>query len=260
VLVARPDSPADGAGHGAWHPELMTRRLGTWAAPRGTTDAARRADAAIGALGSADAIVAGCGLGTDATARAWVEAALAHPAPLVLDADALNVIAADAALRAAVAVRARTHGDRAGTAGSSATILTPHPLEAARLLGSSTAEVQRDRIDAAQRLARLFDACVVLKGAGTVIAQPDGEWAINGSGGPILATAGTGDVLAGTIGGLLATGLPAARAAALGVWLHGEAGDALAREPGYAASIGLPAGELPAAIRARINRLAAARS
>jgi NAD(P)H-hydrate repair Nnr-like enzyme with NAD(P)H-hydrate dehydratase domain len=100
----------------------------------------------------------------------------------------------------------------------------------------------------------------VLKGAGTVIAAPDGRWFVNASGGPLLSVAGTGDVLAGTIGGLLAAEIAPLDAALLGVWLHGAAGDALAALPEWAGSIGLPASRLPEAIRARFNRLAADRS
>jgi len=136
-------------------------------------------------------------------------------------------------------------------------VLTPHPLEAARLLGVQTADVQQDRIGSACRLALASGACVVLKGAGTVVALPDGRWTINASGGPILSVAGTGDVLAGTIAGLLAAGLAPAEAAVHGVWLHGAAGDVLAADADWSAGIGLPASRLPDAIRALVNRRAA---
>jgi hydroxyethylthiazole kinase-like uncharacterized protein yjeF len=216
-------------------PELMTRRL---------HPAAERPEAA---LGTAQAIVAGCGLGHGAAANAILVPALAHPAALVLDADGLNRIAEAPALRARLAAR----GDL-----GYATVLTPHPLEAARLLGTSTAAVQADRLGSACALAAATGAYVVLKGAGTVVAEPDGCWTINATGGPILAVAGTGDVLAGTVGGLLATGLPAPDAARLGAWLHGAAGDRLAARSDWAASCGLPASRLPAAIAATLNRLA----
>jgi len=98
---------------------------------------------------------------------------------------------------------------------------------------------------------------VVLKGAGTVVALPDGHWTINASGGPILSVAGTGDVLAGTIAGLLAAGLAPVDAAVHGVWLHGAAGDRLAADADWSAGIGLPASRLPDAIRALVNRRAA---
>jgi len=214
-------------------PELMARRI----------DASDR-DAGRG-LGPASALVAGCGLGRGPASTRALAAALEHPAALVLDADGLNGVAADGRLFERLAAR--------GAAGRPS-VLTPHPLEAARLLGVLTADVQRDRIGAAHRLAVASGACVVLKGPGTVIALPDGRWSINASGGPILSVAGTGDVLAGVIGGLLAAGLAPADAAACGVWLHGAAGDALASTPEWAGSIGLPASRLPQAIRAVINR------
>ncbi|MEI7447151.1 MAG: ADP/ATP-dependent (S)-NAD(P)H-hydrate dehydratase, partial [Burkholderiales bacterium] len=135
-------------------------------------------------------------------------------------------------------------------------VLTPHPLEAARLLGVQTSDVQHDRIGSAHRIAVATGACVVLKGAGTVVALPDGRWSVNASGGPILSVAGTGDVLAGTIAGLLAAGLPPADAAVGGTWLHGAAADALADLDDWRGAIGLPASRLPDAIRATLNRRA----
>jgi hydroxyethylthiazole kinase-like uncharacterized protein yjeF len=221
------------------HPELMMRQLDLAA---GTPERA---------LGAATAIVIGCGLGRGADATRAIEHALSHPAALVLDADGLNAVAADPALRASL--EARVLAGRVS-------VLTPHPLEAARLLGTDTRRVQQDRRAAAHALAARTGACVVLKGAGTVIALPDGRWWINASGGPILSVAGTGDVLAGAIGGLLAGGLPAEDGARLGVWLHGSAGDRLASRRNWGGSIGLPASRLPAEIRACLNRLAADRS
>jgi hydroxyethylthiazole kinase-like uncharacterized protein yjeF len=103
--------------------------------------------------------------------------------------------------------------------------LTPHPLEAARLLGSTTAEVQNNRLATAQQLAQRFHCTVALKGSGTVIATPDRAPAINPTGNARLATAGTGDVLAGMIGARLAQGEPAFEAACAAVWLHGHAAD-----------------------------------
>jgi hydroxyethylthiazole kinase-like uncharacterized protein yjeF len=222
------DTPADPV-----RPELMARRVDT-----ADPDAAR-------GLGPASALVVGCGLGRGPVSLRVLAAALGHPAALVLDADGLNGIAADARLFERLASRA---------AAGRPSVLTPHPLEAARLLGVLTADVQRDRIGAAHRLAVACGACVVLKGPGTVIALPDGRWSVNASGGPILSVAGTGDVLAGVIGGLLAAGLAPADAAACGAWLHGAAGDALVSTPEWAGSVGLPASRLPAAIRAVINR------
>ncbi|MBW8464292.1 ADP/ATP-dependent (S)-NAD(P)H-hydrate dehydratase, partial [Acidovorax sp.] len=106
------------------------------------------------------------------------------------------------------------------------TVLTPHPLEAARLLGLTTAEVQADRLEAAQQLADQFNCVAVLKGSGTVIAAPDRVPAINPTGNARLATAGTGDVLAGMVGAHLAAGASALRAASEAVYQHGQAADA----------------------------------
>ncbi|HZW75418.1 MAG TPA: ADP/ATP-dependent (S)-NAD(P)H-hydrate dehydratase, partial [Caldimonas sp.] len=138
----------------------------------------------------ATTVVCGCG-GADAV-RAPLPRLLSLAPRLVLDADALNAIAADASLLALVTAR---------TARGLATILTPHPLEAARLLGSTTAQVQADRVAAARALAERSLAVVVLKGSGTVIAAPDEVPRINATGNASLASAGTGDVLAGWIGG-----------------------------------------------------------
>ena len=180
--------------------------------------------------GAAPVLVVGCGLGQDETAQQWLDHALASQAPLVIDADALGLL---------------TDPPEAPCS-----ILTPHPLEAARLLGVSVADVQADRPACARALAARFEAVAVLKGAGTVVAAPDGRLAINTSGHPVLATAGTGDVLAGTIAallaGLLRAGCPpdeaAWQAACAGVWLHGRAGECLARRQGPR---GVPAGALP---------------
>ena len=180
--------------------------------------------------GSAPVLVVGCGLGQDETAQQWLDHALSSQAPLVIDADALGLLTEAPA--------------------APCSILTPHPLEAARLLGVSVADVQADRPVCACALAARFDAVAVLKGAGTVVAAPDGRLAINTSGHPVLATAGTGDVLAGTIAallaGLLRAGCPpdeaAWQAACAGVWLHGRAGEYLARRQGPR---GVPAGALP---------------
>ncbi len=157
-------------------------------------------------------VVAGCG-GGQAVAEE-LPALIAGAPRLLLDADALNALAAEPAL--AAQLRART----------APSLLTPHPLEAARLLGSTTEAVQADRLAAARQLARRFGAMVVLKGSGSVLAAPDGRCAINGSGNAALASGGTGDVLAGWIGGLWAQGLDAWEALRLGVWSHGAAADA----------------------------------
>ncbi len=163
-------------------------------------------------------VVCGCG-GGDAV-RAVLPAVLARAARLVLDADALNAVAADTALRSLVVARAGR---------GLPTVLTPHPLEAARLLDLSTAEVQAHRINAAQQLAERFNCVAVLKGSGTVTAAPGHIPAINPTGNARLATAGTGDVLAGMVGAHLATGMAAEaetqRAASEAVYVHGLCAD-----------------------------------
>lgn len=161
-------------------------------------------------------VVCGCG-GGDAV-REHLPGLIARAGRLLLDADALNAVAADPSL-------ARLLEMRAGR-GRAATLLTPHPLEAARLLGLQTAAVQSARLSAAERLAQRWHATVVLKGSGSVIAAPGETTLINASGNASLATAGTGDVLAGWIGGLWAQGLSACDAALLGTHTHGAAADA----------------------------------
>jgi hydroxyethylthiazole kinase-like uncharacterized protein yjeF len=136
---------------------------------------------------------------------------------LVLDADALNAIAADVQLQSLLQARAWR---------GACTVLTPHPLEAARLLGLDTAGVQGDRLAAARELARRFECVVVLKGSGTVIAAPDGTLRINPTGNARLAVAGTGDVLAGMVAARLANKEDPFEAATRAVFLHGKAADA----------------------------------
>jgi hydroxyethylthiazole kinase-like uncharacterized protein yjeF len=167
---------------------------------------------------AAATVVAGCGGGE--AIRAGLPACLAHAARLVLDADALNAIAADPGLRQALRARA---------ARQLPTVLTPHPLEAGRLLGRSAADVQADRFDAAGTLAREFGATVVLKGSGTLVASSDGRIAVNPTGNARLASAGTGDVLAGWLGGHWSRlGGDGAEAAAGAVFRHGRAADSAA--------------------------------
>jgi ADP-dependent NAD(P)H-hydrate dehydratase / NAD(P)H-hydrate epimerase len=143
------------------------------------------------------ALLCGPGLGQSAEAIQWLEQALDCPLPLVLDADALNLLALDRRLEAKLSKR------------TAPAILTPHPAEAARLLETSTHEVQADRITAACALARRYACPVALKGCGTVIAAVDGRWWINTTGNPGMATAGMGDVLSGTSSTLLAQNWPA---------------------------------------------------
>ena len=191
----------------------------------------------------ADVWVVGCGMGAEDAAREALRRTLDDKGALVIDADALNVLADDAKLRRAVRSR------------DGATIVTPHPAEAARLLRSTVAAVQRDRLAAAESIAHELRAHVVLKGAGTVIAHPDGRFDINGSGNPGLAFAGSGDVLAGMIGACLAQNADPVAAARIGVCLHGAAADALvARGDG---PIGIRGAELADAARDLLNRAAA---
>ena len=159
--------------------------------------------------------------------------------PLVIDADALN------ALVGSLDILRKTKAPAA--------ILTPHPGEMARLLGVSSHEVQKDRIGVAVDFAAKYKVTLVLKGAGTVIALPDGRVFINSTGNPGMATGGTGDALTGMIGSLLAQGYPAAQAACLGVYLHGLAGDLAAAEKGEA---GMIAGDLIENIPAAIEETA----
>ena len=157
-----------------------------------------------------DVLAIGPGLGQGTRAHALLEAALMAPCPLLLDADALNLLAGDPGLASQAARRARP------------TLLTPHPGEAARLLNVGSAEIQASRIESAQRLSAHYRAHVALKGAGTVIAHPEGHYAINTSGGPWLAQAGSGDRLTGIVAALLGQGLDAGNALEAGVWLHGN--------------------------------------
>ncbi len=156
-------------------------------------------------------VVCGCG-GGDAV-RAALPRVLSTAAQLVLDADALNTIAVDASLQSLLKAR---------QAKALPTILTPHPLEAARLLGISTAQVQADRLKVAQELAEIFTCTVILKGSGSIIATPDQTPCINPTGDARLATAGTGDVLAGLCGALLAHSGDAFAAASQACWQHGS--------------------------------------
>jgi hydroxyethylthiazole kinase-like uncharacterized protein yjeF len=133
--------------------------------------------------------------------------------------------------------------------------MTPHPLEAARLLASTAGEVQSDRLAAARELAQRFNCVIVLKGSGSVVAKPGGEAMINPTGGPALATAGTGDVLAGVCGALLAQSFPAWNAALAATWLHGHAADVLTEHHG--GTLGMTASELIPCLRTILNQLAA---
>jgi len=161
----------------------------------------------MGLLEQASIIVAGPGLGQAAWGRSLLSAAANAPRPQVWDADALNLLA------------------KGGLTLPPGSVITPHPGEAARLLGISVAQVQADRPAAARALSKKYTAVAILKGAGSLVASPDGHLARCDRGHPAMATAGLGDVLAGLVGALLAQGMPAFDSACLAVWLHAVAGE-----------------------------------
>lgn len=206
TMLALLELAADGVGPGAsagpgiapW-PEIMLRHPAAQAWDQAT-------------------VVCGCGGGQ--AIAAWLPQVLAQAPRLVLDADALNAVAADKELAHELEGRARI---------GLHSILTPHPLEAARLLQSTTGQVQADRLAAARQLARRFRCTVLLKGSGTIVASAagatQGACVINPTGNARLATGGTGDVLAGLIGALWAQGLDAAQAAAQAAYRHGQLAD-----------------------------------
>jgi NAD(P)H-hydrate epimerase len=148
--------------------------------------------------------------------------------PAILDADALNALAEHPGLVASVARW-------------SPVVMTPHPGEMARLLGTGVEEVQADRLEVAQRKSREWGAVVILKGAHTIVADPDSVPAVIVTGNPGMATGGTGDVLAGLLGAMVASRVPLRDAARAAVWIHGRAGDLAARRHGQR---GLLAGDL----------------
>lgn len=186
--------------------------------------------------GDVSARAAGCGLGTDEAAHALLDTLFqtASDTPLLLDADALNLLSQNETLAAAAAKCAHT-------------VITPHPAEAARLLSRTTAQVQENRAAAARELAQRFGAVTVLKGHRTLVCRPGGEMYENDSGNAGLATAGSGDVLSGIIGSLLAQGCAPFAAACAGVWLHGAAAQVLAASA--IGPAGLLAGEIAPAAR-----------
>lgn len=198
-----------------------------------------RAPDALLAQDNLTALVVGPGLGQSAQAARLLRQAIERPLPLVIDADGLNLLAADAELQDLCAQR------------GAPTVLTPHPAEAARLIGCATEDVNYQRPDVATILATRLNAFVVLKGVGSVVAQPNAAWYLNGSGNPGLASAGTGDVLAGMIGALLAQGMSMRDAVLLGVHLHGAAADELAGAG--IGPVGMSASEVIDAARALLN-------
>lgn len=176
-----------------------------------------------------DVIAIGCGMGHNLSAQKILHDALKLEVSLVLDADALNMLAMRPDLRSLLFTR------------KAPSVITPHPGEAARLLGISTEEVQLARPSVAQELARRMNCSVVLKGAGSLCVTRDGKIWLNNTGNPGMSGPGMGDVLSGIIAAFIAQGLSADNAMLLAVHLHGAAGDALAQQQ---ASIGMTASEV----------------
>jgi hydroxyethylthiazole kinase-like uncharacterized protein yjeF len=186
-----------------------------------------------------DCVVLGPGMGASSAALDSLCFWLTQPMPLLLDADALNLIAVDETLRSTVRQR------------KSETVITPHPGEAARLWGQPVAHHQRK--ECALALAQQLNVICVLKGSHSLVAHPDGRCSTNPTGNAGLASAGTGDVLSGVIGSLMAQGMSGFDAACAGVYVHGAAADALvAKGKG---PMGLTASEVALAVRDTINAL-----
>jgi hydroxyethylthiazole kinase-like uncharacterized protein yjeF len=204
------------------HPELMCRHADDLRADHGV-------------------VVIGPGLGMSRHAHDLLSRAVSSAPALVIDADALNLIAAEPALQSRLAQR------------RAPSLLTPHPLEAARLLGTDVHAVQSDRLSAANALAQRYHATVILKGSGSIIADPGDIPVINATGNPALATAGSGDVLAGLCGALLAQGWPVRASALAATWLHGSAADQMVADG--TGPIGATASELMPWIRNALNKL-----
>jgi hydroxyethylthiazole kinase-like uncharacterized protein yjeF len=191
-------------------------------------------------LKSADAIAIGPGMSTNEETAAFIRSFVrACPVPVVVDADALNAFAG----------RTSELADRRSEA-----ILTPHAGEFARLTGITAGDVGADRVGHARKLASDVQAIVLLKGSRTVIASPDGRIRINPTGGPSLATGGTGDVLTGIIAGLVARGLSPLDAATAGAYLHGIAGSLAGREKGEGATAGDVLSHVPDAVGEVLGR------
>lgn len=192
-------------------------------------------------LSQLNCVVIGPGLGQSSTAITLLEFWLAQTMPMLIDADALNLIAKHPHL--AIICKNR-HAE---------TVITPHVGEAARLLAVSSEVIQQNRTESALKLAQTLHVTCVLKGAGSICAHYDGVWFVNTSGNASLASGGTGDVLSGIIGSLMAQGLSGLDAAKLGVYVHGAAADVLvARGIG---PVGLTASEVAHEARNIINQL-----
>lgn len=213
-----PDAP----GLDSSQPELMLRRVED-----------------VLSMNTLNCLVLGPGLSQSAEAMRCVEQGLALQVPLVIDADALNLIGAHPRLQELCASR------------EAATVMTPHPAEAARLSGRPIAEIQNNRVRAALWLAQRYRTVTALKGVGTVVAVPDGHYNINTSGNPGLASAGMGDVLSGILGALMAQGASAAMATCAAVHLHGSAADRRYRE--LCGPIGMTASEVADCAREILN-------
>lgn len=196
---------------------------------------------AISKLTQLNCVVIGPGLGQSNNAIDLVAFWLAQDKPLLLDADALNLIANHSRLDELIKIR------------QAETVITPHPGEAARLLNTSVEHIALNRIQSALTLAKMYRVTCVLKGAGSICANADGSYFINSTGNPGLASAGTGDVLSGIIGSFMAQGLTGFAAAKLGVYVHGAAADALVAEG--IGPVGLTASEVALKARQIINAL-----
>lgn len=193
-----------------------------------------------GGKAEGNVLVIGCGLGQSLAAQKLLYDAIQLDMPLVLDADALNLIALRPDLRSMLHAR------------KAASIFTPHPGEAARLLACSVEEVQKDRARAALSLVTKLGGSVVLKGAHSVCASPNGKLHLNPTGNAGMSSAGMGDVLSGMLGAFIAQGLNADEAMLLAVYLHGAAGDALAKQN---ATLGMSATEVTEWARFLLNQI-----
>ena len=206
------------------HPEIMLHSAAT-----------------LNNLAQLNCVVIGPGLGQSKAAIDLLEFCMAQSVTLLIDADALNLISQHAHLALILQQR------------QAPTVITPHPAEAARLLKLSVKDIQDNRQQNAQNLAYQFGVICVLKGAGTICADAEGDWFINTTGNPSLATGGTGDVLSGIIGALIAQGLSSIEAAKLGVYVHGAAADKLVADG--IGPVGLTASEVALEARNQINQL-----
>lgn len=206
------------------HPEIMIRSVAT-----------------LSRLTQLNSIIVGPGLGQSEAAVNILEFCMAQAVPLLIDADALNLISQHSYLALILQQR------------QAQTVITPHPAEAARLLKTTADEIQNNRQQSAVDLAYKFHVTCVLKGAGTVCADFDGNCFINKTGNPGLASAGTGDVLGGIIASLIAQGLNSVEAAKLGVYVHGAAADKLVADG--LGPIGLTASEVAQEARNQLNQL-----